>query len=377
MDGNRVESGIGLPLKWKETSVPILIAGPCSVESPEQLKRLIPFLESHPGITMYRFGVWKPRSRPNTYEGAGEKALEWLSWFSFTKPVLIEIGDPSHVESALKFGFHHFWLGARTTVNPFLVQKIVDALKGVKGIAVLVKNPITPDLGLWIGAIERCLNGGIEEVAACHRGFTVFRSARFRNLPHWELPLRLKEHFFNIPLICDPSHISGKREYLLEIAQKAIDLGFDGLMVEIHPDPQTALSDRDQQLTPQAFDRFYSQLQFKQISTSEPKYQQQLYRLRTLIDELDEELLHLIARRNAIVKEIGKLKDHYGIQYLQWERWFHILRSRLSIASKLGISLESVYELFHTLHLMAIEEQSQNRKDSVNLAENRKHDDIS
>lgn len=370
MEANRVRNQVGPTLKWKQYSTPIVIGGPCSVESQEQLASLIPFLEVHPKITMYRFGVWKPRSRPHSFDGAGEKALKWLAQYNFSKPILIEVGDPQHVEMALKEGFFHFWIGARTTVNPFLVQRIVDSLKGVEQVSILIKNPINPDLGLWIGAIERFLNAGITEIAACHRGFTFFRGSRFRNVPHWELPLRLKEHFPNIPLICDPSHISGKKDLIQEIAQQAIDLGFDGLMIEIHPNPSSALSDKEQQLTPQEFETLLSQLHFKQASTTTPHYQQQLYRLRTLIDEIDEELLHLLAKRNAIVQEIGKLKDKYGIQYLQWKRWIELLRQRLNLAQKLGLPLQYIYELFHHLHMMAIETQREKPKDFFNLQKN-------
>ncbi len=341
----------------------LCIAGPCSAENMEQVQRIAAFLAPLPYVHALRFGVWKPRTRPNTFQGIGKKALRWLKDLQvrYEKPIVIEVGSPKHIEEALKLGFQHFWIGARTTVNPFLVQSLADAVQGVSSIEVIVKNPVNPDLGLWIGAIERFLKAGVQHISACHRGFSVYLPGRYRNEPYWELPLKLRQHFPNIPLLCDPSHIAGKRALVLEVAQKAIDLGFDGIMVEVHPNPEEALSDKQQQLTPEDFLHLISQLRIKRRSSSDNRYLQKLKALRAVIDEIDRGLLQLLKKRMEVVCEIGALKDRYQVCYVQWERWEEVRKTRRLWAQEMGLAPEKIEQFLEWLHLFAVEHQREKK----------------
>jgi len=328
---------------------PFIIAGPCSAESYEQLQ-VAARAVSDAGASILRAGSWKPRSRPGTFEGAGIKAIQWLSEIRKEIPIKVctEVANPNHVEEALKKNIDILWVGARTTVNPFMVQEISEALQGVN-IPVLVKNPINPDLPLWLGAIERLENASLD-VAAVHRGFSSFQPSRFRNIPLWQIPLELRRIRPDIPLLCDPSHIAGKREMVFEIAQKSMDLNYDGLMVEVHPDPGKALSDRDQQISTQDFPGFISSLKIKSESFSDPVFLDLLAELREKINHADRDLLEALATRMKIVDQIGEYKKDNNVTVFQLERWKEIMTTRPEWARALGLDSKFIEELYKVIH---------------------------
>jgi len=347
--------------RWiSETQQPFLIAGPCSAETFEQLEGTAWALTKL-NVNLIRAGIWKPRTRPNSFEGVGEIGLEWIKEIQQkTKiPFIIEVANPRHVESALKHNISHFWIGARTTANPFAVQEIADSLKGTQT-NILVKNPINPDLALWIGALERLNNANITNLAACHRGFSFYGKSPFRNPPHWEIPLELRRQLPTLPLLCDPSHICGNTTLIKEIAQQSLDLGFNGLMIETHLNPQNALSDSHQQITPLELKNLLNSLIFKHSDSQDDLYKRQLDNLRIQIDELDDNLLEIIAKRMQIVKHIGLLKAENQVQYFQFERYKELLESRLVAGEKLNLSSEFTTRLLQLLHLEAIQEQAKN-----------------
>ena len=338
---------------------PFIISGPCSAESPEQLLEVAIDLAKSNKVSALRAGVWKPRTRPNSFEGVGEKGLKWLvdAGKEVGLPVITEVAKPEHVKSALKAGVDMLWIGARTTVNPFSVQEIADSLKGVD-IPVWVKNPIHLDLELWIGALERFANAGINQLGAIHRGFSIGNGTKYRNNPLWEVPIELKRLFPDLPIISDPSHIGGKRNLIQTLSQRAIDLNMDGLMIEVHPDPDHALSDKKQQITPLELDRVLSALIYKRDSSSDSDFLHQLTDLRTEIDELDEELLHLLKKRLEIVDKIGKFKLENDVTVFQLDRWIEIVNTRPVLAKKLGISEGFILEVFKSIHKESIRLQS-------------------
>jgi chorismate mutase len=339
---------------------PLLIAGPCSAESEQQLRQVAKTLSENQKVHLIRAGVWKPRTRPNSFEGLGAQALPWISRIQeeYGIPFTIEVAKAEHVEQALEAGIRHLWIGARTTVNPFSVQEIADALVG-EDIPVFVKNPLNPDLQLWIGAFERLNKAGITKLVAIHRGFNTYQDHVFRNSPNWEIPIELKTKLPELEIIVDPSHIGGKRPLLASIAQKAFDLGFDGLMVETHPDPDNALSDPKQQVPLAEFNAFIAQLQTRREGFEDAVSIDRLQRLRDLIDEIDYILLEQLAKRNQIVKEIGEYKADSGVAIFQLERWIEILKDRQRYGDDTGLDEQLVRDIWKAIHNASIRLQTE------------------
>ncbi len=337
----------------------VTIAGPCSAESPEQLDKTVSQLFAQ-GIKTIRAGVWKPRTRPNQFEGKGEEALKWLQELKgqYDVKIAVEVASVQHVELALKYGIDILWIGARTTVNPFGVQEIADALRGT-AIPVMVKNPVNPDLSLWMGAIERINGAGIKEISAIHRGFSSFQETRFRNPPMWQIPIELKAKLGNIPLICDPSHIAGNREMLFEISQKALDLNYDGLMIETHHDPDSALSDAQQQITPDTLSDLLGKLQIRNVSSTDTVFINQLDELRDKVDHLDREIIEAIAARMKIVEQIGSYKRDNNVTILQMDRWKEIIDSRPEWGGILDLSPELILDIYKLIHQESIKQQTE------------------
>lgn len=336
---------------------PFLIAGPCSAETEEQVmaaaRGLAPI-----GIDLFRAGVWKPRTRPGAFEGNGAVALPWLRRVKQETGLktTIEVANANQVYEALKFGIDVLWIGARTTVNPFSVQEIADALKGVD-IPVLIKNPVNPDLELWIGAIERLRNAGITQVGAIHRGFSSYAKSSFRNAPYWEMPIELRRRMPDLPLICDNSHICGNRVDLAEIAQQALDLNYDGLMTEVHCTPDEAWSDAKQQITPERYAELLQGLHVRQTTVDDAEYQEHLKHLRHKIDEIDLELLNLLGRRMRIAQTIGRYKQRNNIAILQSERWNEILEHAFNEGRSRNLSDTFVEKFFTAMHQESIAQQ--------------------
>ena len=338
---------------------PIVISGPCSAETEEQVMQTAKRLKQAGNISILRAGIWKPRTRPNSFEGVGEVGLNWLvnAGKEIGVPVITEVANTKHVEQALKAGLKKLWIGARTTVNPFAVQEIADAIKGTD-IEVLVKNPINPDLNLWIGAIERIKNAGLEHVHAIHRGFSSTQNKVYRNEPMWEIPLALKQEFKDIKLICDPSHITGRRDLLLPVSQKAMDLIYDGLMIESHIDPDNAWSDAAQQITPETLFDLLNQLVLRSESIEDAQLKIDLAELRYSIDEIDSEILALIAKRMDITKQIGVYKRAHEITILQPKRWKEIQQKQFGLANKNKISIKFMAKYLEAIHQESIRHQT-------------------
>ena len=336
-----------------------VIAGPCSAETFEQVMVDAKAIAALGEVGIFRSGVWKPRTRPNSFEGKGIVALEWLLEVRKQTGLLttVEVANTEHVEDALKFGVDILWIGARTTVNPFSVQEIADSLKGVD-IPVLVKNPINPDLNLWIGALERVNQAGIKKLAAIHRGFNNYESSHYRNSPRWEIPIQLMTAIPNISVICDPSHITGKRDWVPEVAQKGMNLGMHGLMIETHPDPENAWSDAEQQVTPLKLGEILKKLIIRQRESPDHELLDKLIQLRRIIDSIDEELLQIIAKRLKVIEEIGEHKKDHNITIFQLERWIEILDTRVGLADKLSLDPEFVKRIMSEIHKESIQIQT-------------------
>jgi chorismate mutase len=309
-------------------------------------------------IDLLRAGIWKPRTRPNTFEGIGEKALPWLknAGIAIDTPVCAEIANASHVDAALKAGIDVLWLGARTTVNPFSVQEIADALKGVD-IPVMVKNPINPDLELWMGGIERIQLAGIKNITAVHRGFSSFEKTVYRNVPMWEIPIELKMRMPDIPIVCDPSHICGSRDLLAAVSQKAMDLAMDGLMIESHVSPMEAWSDAAQQITPKVLGEMLNSI-VSRHEVDSTELIGKLEKFRSEIDQLDEKIIQIFAKRMAVAREIGDFKKANDITILQTERWKEIHNARKEMATKLGLSEPFIEVLLTAIHKESINQQN-------------------
>jgi len=335
-----------------------IIAGPCAAESEEQVIKTAESLVGS-GINYFRAGLWKPRSKPGGFEGVGEKGLRWLQNVKRDTgmQVATEVATPQHAYLAVSYGIDCVWLGARTVSNPFSVQEIVESLRGTD-INIMVKNPISPDLELWLGAIERLQNAGLQKIIAIHRGFSTFDNYNYRNAPHWDIALELKRHFPKIPLLCDPSHIAGASERVPIIAQQAMDLNFDGLFVEVHCCPDSALSDGFQQLTPQVFFEMLKNLIFRQPNLSTDF----LLQMRLQIDELDENLFTLLSKRMEIVKKIGFFKKELKISVLQDKRFSQIEQKFISQAEKLGLSKNFIKTILTTIHNESLEKQIYNKR---------------
>ena len=349
---------MNLKQKIKEAARPFLITGPCSAESPEQVMNVSKEIAKNGNANVLRAGIWKPRTRPDSFEGMGDIALPWLveAGKETGLPVTIEIANRHHAELALKAGIDILWIGARTTVNPFAIQEIADVLRGVD-IPVMVKNPVNPDLELWIGAFERLEKAGIKELAAIHRGFSVYKHPKYRNVPTWELPIALRERLPDLPIICDPSHITGRRDLLLEVSQKAMDLNFDGLMIETHPNPDKAWSDAAQQVTPIGLKNIIDKLVMRSndICTSDISA---LEELRLKIGDLDDKLFDLLSARMSMSEEVGLFKREHNITILQQEHWTRIITSRLSKSDDYKLSERFVRQIMDAMHQESIRHQT-------------------
>ena len=332
---------------------PIVIAGPCSAESEEQVMTTAKQLADK-GCRMFRAGVWKPRTKPGGFEGQGEAALPWLQ--NVKKPtgmlVATEVATPEHVELALKYGIDILWVGARTSANPFAMQALADSLKGVD-VPVLVKNPVNPDLELWIGALERINQAGITRLAAIHRGFSSYDKKIYRNLPMWQIPIELRRRYPSLPILCDPSHIGGTRELIAPLCQQAMDLGFDGLIVESHCSPDNAWSDAKQQVTPDVLDYILSLL----VIRDEKVTTEGIHALRKQIDELDNQLIELLAKRMRVCREIGQYKKEHNMTVLQTSRYNEILDKRGAQGVLCGMSSEFIRSVFEEVHEESVRQQ--------------------
>jgi chorismate mutase len=338
---------------------PLLIAGPCSAETEQQLYDTSKAIKAL-GINIIRAGVWKPRTRPNSFEGVGLQALKWIRDIKAELGVhfATEVASPVHVEEALYHGIDILWIGARSTVNPFTVQEIADSLKGIDN-PVLIKNPVNPDLSLWIGAIERIAQAGIKKIGAIHRGFSSYQKSRYRNPPQWKIALDLKKTFPNMPLICDPSHIAGERSFVFEISQRAADLDFDGLMIESHLNPDSAWSDPKQQVTPEKLGELLKAIKFRKSTSRNKEYITHLEEMREQIDHLDEELFEILSARMKIVDQIGYYKKDNNVAIFQKNRWKEISETRANWAKNLGLNVEFTEELFKLIHENAIRRQAE------------------
>jgi len=339
---------------------PLLISGPCSLESEEQALSTARELAKDKRVFVYRGGIWKPRTRPGMFEGVGSIGLEWLKLVKQETGLLTgtEVANAQHVEECLKAGVDVMWIGARSTASPFVVQEIADVLKGTDQI-IMVKNPVNPDVQLWVGALERLNQAGLKNLVAIHRGFTPFSESRYRNFPNWKTVIELRRLLPNLPIICDPSHISGKREYLFEISQKAFDLGLDGLMIESHIDPSCALSDKDQQVTPAELAKILDKLVIRYASSEDPQFENKLENLRGRIDAIDHEIMEVLAQRMGIVKQIGVYKKENKVTALQINRWAQIMEDRSRLAEKLDLDDAFVKALFQLIHEDSVRQQSE------------------
>jgi chorismate mutase len=353
---NQDISNISTWLKIDKT--PWLIAGPCSAESEQQVLSTARGLTGCANVKVFRAGVWKPRTRPNTFEGVGEVGLEWLRAVKAETSLLTttEVANARHVELCLEHEVDILWIGARTTVNPFLVQEIADALRGVD-VPVLVKNPINAELGLWLGAIERLYNSGIRKLAAIHRGFSTYMEMEYRNRPDWQIPIELKRQIPNLPLICDPSHIGGDRTFIEQISQTALDIGIKGLMIETHINPEKALSDAKQQITPDALIELISKLRTRETDISDEQVERSIEHLRGQIAQVDSQIIRDLVERMRWVEEIGKLKQQHGIPVLQINQWESILEDHIAQGRQFGLDEEFVKGIFELIHAQAVKRQ--------------------
>lgn len=343
-----------------ETPYPLLIAGPCSLETEEQALSTARELAKDPRVHVIRGGVWKPRTRPGTFEGIGSIGLEWLRKIREETGLMVgtEVANAQHAEEALKADIDVLWIGARSTTSPFVVQEIADVLKGCDKV-VMVKNPMTPDLALWMGAIERLSAVGLKKLVAIHRGFSPYQETKYRNYPGWKTYIELRRSMPNLPIICDPSHIAGKREFVGEISQKAFDMGFDGLMIESHIDPSCALSDAAQQFTPADLAKLIDKLVIRQQNTDDAEYGNKLEQLRSRIDALDTELMELLSTRSEIVTQIAQYKKANNVMALQINRWSQMMNNRLSVAHQLELNETFIKILFQLIHEDSVRQQTE------------------
>lgn len=310
-------------------------------------------------VDIFRAGIWKPRTRPGSFEGVGKEGLKWMRDVKRETglPTATEVANANHVNEALKFGTDVLWIGARTSANPFAMQEIADALQGVET-TVLIKNPVNPDLDLWIGAIERISNAGVSQIGAIHRGFSAYEHTLYRNQPKWQLPIELRRALPEIPLLCDPSHIGGARKYIYEISQKAMDLNYDGLMIESHCDPSVALSDKGQQVTPNDLLELFSRLVLRQPVSSDSRFLDELGELRTQIDLYDDQLLDLMEQRMGVADTIGNYKKSNNITILQTSRWEEIISKATEKGVSKGLSEEFIQSVFKAVHQESINHQN-------------------
>ena len=338
---------------------PLIISGPCSAETEEQVIQTAQRLAATGKIDMLRAGIWKPRTRPGSFEGIGTKGLPWLQQAKKLTglPTAVEVATAKQVEDALHFDVDVLWIGARTTVNPFSVQEVADALRGAN-VPVLIKNPINPDLELWTGAVERVAKAGIKEIGLIHRGFSSYGNTEYRNAPMWHLAIEMKRRNPGMLIINDPSHICGRRDILLEVAQKAIDLDYDGLMIESHIDPDNAWSDAKQQVTPERLAELLGNIVWKREDVNSEEFHQALEKLRNQINHLDDELMQILSQRMKVAEKIAIYKKENNITILQTNRWNEILNRACSRAEKLGLSRDFITKYFDSVHMESINNQT-------------------
>jgi len=350
-----MSDSVSNPFKRKK---PFLIAGPCSAETESQVLETARRLAVTGKVDMLRAGIWKPRTRPGSFEGIGAKGLPWMQAAKEVTglPIITEVAKASHVELCLEFDFDALWIGARTTVNPFAVQEIADALKGID-IPVLLKNPINPDLALWLGAIERLASSDIEKLGVIHRGFSTYEKTRYRNNPEWQLPIDLQNRFPDLPLILDPSHIAGRRDIIFDLSQTALDLNYDGLMVETHHDPDNAWSDAAQQITPSTLIEFMEDLKIRKETDEAADYKNKINTLRTQIDVIDHQLIEMLGKRMTVADAIGALKKEHNVAVLQTKRWNEILGKMILQGEEKNLSEEFILRVFKAVHQESINHQ--------------------
>lgn len=336
---------------------PVIIAGPCSAETEEQVMATAHELKSH-GIKIFRAGIWKPRTRPNAFEGVGKEGLKWLRRVKEETGMLsaTEVANVKHVYEALKNNIDILWIGARTTANPFAVQDIADSLRGVD-VTVMIKNPVNPDVDLWVGAFERLNNSGITKLIAIHRGFSAYDKNLFRNDPQWQIPIELRRRIPELMIITDPSHICGNRHLIYDVSQKAMDLNFDGLIIEAHINPDKALSDAKQQITPAELGNLIKRLVFRKADAN-GESQMTLADLREQIDKLDDKVIQIFEQRMKIVEDIGRYKKEQNITILQTKRWDDILNRRIALGTRKGLSEEFIQKVFQAIHQESINHQT-------------------
>ena len=336
---------------------PLLIAGPCSAETEEQVLKIAHDLKNS-AVSIFRAGIWKPRTRPGGFEGVGAIGLKWLQKAKKETGLLmaVEVANAHHVKLALEHDIDVLWIGARTTVNPFAVQEIADALHGTDKI-VLLKNPVNPDLSLWIGGLERLYQADIKNLGVIHRGFSTYEKTKYRNNPEWQIAIDLHNKFPDLPLICDPSHITGKRTMIQEVSQQALDLNYDGLMIETHIDPDNAWSDAAQQVTPAVLIQLFSELKVRNLTDDADDFNQRMNQLRTQIDDFDHKLIEILGRRMSIADQIGTLKKERNVAILQNKRWQELLDKMITDGENKGLSQEFIIQLFKAIHQESIHHQ--------------------
>ena len=336
---------------------PLVIAGPCSAETEDQVLKIANQLKGT-DVSAFRAGIWKPRTKPGMFEGVGAIGLKWLQKVKKETGLLIstEVANSTHVKLALEHDIDILWIGARSTVSPFIVQEIADALKGTEKV-VLVKNPVNPDLSLWLGGIERLYSSKIRNLGLIHRGFSTYEKSKYRNIPEWQIPVEVMNRFPDLPMICDPSHISGNRNLIFDVSQTALDLNYDGLMIETHCNPDNAWSDANQQVTPDRLIEIMKDLKMRKVTTDEEEYQNNLIDLRAKIDVIDHALLENLGKRMKISDNIGKIKRSNNVAVLQNKRWNEILGKMILEGEKLDLSEEFILKLFKAIHQESINRQ--------------------
>ena len=336
---------------------PLVIAGPCSAETESQVLQIANDLKNS-DVSIFRAGIWKPRTRPGNFEGVGSIGLKWLQKVKKETGLLIttEVANANHVKIALDHDIDVLWIGARSTVSPFIVQEIADVLQNTDKI-VLLKNPVNPDLSLWYGGIERLYSANIKKLGVIHRGFSTYSKTKFRNNPEWQIPIELQNKFPDLPLICDPSHICGRRDIIEETSQKALDLNFDGLMIETHNDPDNAWSDASQQITPKTLIKLMKDLIIRKESVQERSFIKELENLRIEIDDADSQILDILGNRMKVSDQIGKIKKKQNVAILQSERWKNILNKMISDGKQRGLSEDFILKIFKAIHQESINHQ--------------------
>ena len=335
----------------------MVIAGPCSAETESQVLQIAHDLKNS-DVSIFRAGIWKPRTRPGNFEGVGSIGLKWLQKVKKETGLLIttEVANANHVKIALDHDIDVLWIGARSTVSPFIVQEIADVLQNTDKI-VLLKNPVNPDLSLWYGGIERLYSANIKKLGVIHRGFSTYSKTKFRNNPEWQIPIELQNKFPDLPLICDPSHICGRRDIIEETSQKALDLNFDGLMIETHNDPDNAWSDASQQITPKTLIKLMKDLIIRKESVQERSFIKELENLRIEIDDADSQILDILGNRMKVSDKIGKIKKKQNVAILQSERWKNILKKMISDGKQRGLSEDFILKIFKAIHQESINHQ--------------------